>query len=943
MVAQSRVTILLLAALAPVSALAAGPDNDVEWDGVFSDTTAQFVSPRVFTGGDTVTLSLRAKSSDLTGATCQVFFAPNGQSSVSMSIDPSGSNSQFDLWRCTVPVPAGVSEVYYRFAVTDGSDTDYYDAGAPGDPWNVRGMQDEERSFFDFRLYAGFSVPEWSKGATFYQIFPDRFANGEPANDRVYPDDCLWYLDFAPASPQAEACAGWSVRSAPANYPKLCSVHETWNEAPTGSPCDFFGGDLRGIEQRLPYLKDLGVTAVYLNPIFRSPSNHKYDTVDFTAIDPRFGTLADLDTLTKGVHARDMRIILDGVFNHVSDLSGMYGLWNNYNFDAPSNTASGIDSDESTCGAWEDTFFSATNNPQCTSPFASWFRLWVGQDTWDVDADGDTSERYAHTCGWAGLGFMPELDYANPSTQPDSGPRTWLYGGSRASELSVARGTTAARWLVGGEVLSEGLDGWRLDVPDNAGWFTQPSGCDKAASDPTIWQGFRQAVKAAGSDKYISGEIWTDASDVGGLAGDWFRARTYDAVMNYFYFGTPVSCFLTGKGVHNEVGECGPVDAVRAGNPNALSALISHLAESRRKYPAGAYLSNQNLISSHDSTRFASRAGGGQTARDMMNLVTTMQVTLPGAAMIYYGDEIATEGTNNELGRATFDWTTFEDAAAPNAQLREQVRKLVCARNQLEPLRTGSMLTLQADDAQGTWAFTRFTGTEQVVVMLNTSAVSRDVEVPAALANLSEDTLVNVLNGDTTSAASGALTATLPAYGTAIWVPASQDAALAECRIPNRAPVADAGEDVVIEAGSGVRLDGSPSADPDGQPLTFRWTDEGGSGLGNGRSIDLSLSEPGRYIFRLEVSDGLYLGRDEVAVTVTARPDPMTPNNNNTGNSNNNNNTGNNNTGNNNSNNNQGTFGPPPAEGGCRCTAPVDGSILWFAPIALGLLRRRRR
>lgn len=940
MVAQFRVTsavgfLLLLGS----PGFAAGPDDDVEWDGVFSDTTAQFVSPRSFEGGDTVTLSLRAKANDLTGATCRVFFAPNGEASVPMSKDATRSNSAFDYWTCDVDVPQGTGEVYYRFLVTDGADTDAYDAGAPGDPWNVRGMQDEERSFFDFRLYAGFAVPEWSEGAIFYQVFPDRFANGRGDNDRVLPDDCLWYLDFAPATPEAEACRGFTVPETPAGYAKRCAVHEDWNGTPNGGPCDFFGGDLVGIQQRLDYLEDLGATALYLNPIFRSPSNHKYDTTDYSEIDPRFGTLEELDTLTRDLHARDMRIIVDGVFNHVSDLGNLYGVWSNYAFDSAANTASGIDGFEEQCGAWEQAFLSQTNTTgQCTSPYADWFRLWVGQDTWDVDRDGDTSEPYAHTCGWAGLGFMPELDFKDPNVAPDSGPRTWLYGGSRASDPAVARQTLAARWLADGEVLTEGLDGWRLDVPDNAGYFTAATGCDKAAADPTIWQGFREAVKTAGEDKYISGEIWTDAASVGGLAGDWFRARTYDAVMNYHFFGTPVSCYLTGKGVHDDAGECNVVDAVRAGNPGALSALVSHLAESRRLYPSGAYLSSQNLISSHDSSRFASRVGGGQTAVDMMRLVNLMQVTLPGAAMIYYGDEIATEGANNELGRATFDWRVFEQPDSPRVGLWETVRKHACTRNNLPALRTGSMQTLLVDDARGVWAFSRFTADQQAVVVLNTSDRAASVSVPLGLADLPAGELVDVLTGETYAPTAGAVSVDLAGRAGAVLVPSSQASATDVCSAEaNLPPVADAGEDVVAFAGEKVRLDGGASVDPEGAPLRFRWTSADGGGFGTGSFIDVTLVTPGEHVFRLTVSDGVHSSSDEVTITIMARPDPMDPNDNNNGavdpNDNNNNNDNDGGSG----------SGAPPASSGCAATGPAASGLLLLAPALLLGLRRRRR
>jgi alpha-glucosidase len=951
MVAQSRVTsaALALTLLVVPPAWAAGPDGDVEWDGLFSDTTDQFVSPRRFAPGDRVTLSLRAYANDLTAARCLVFFSSGASSQVAMSKAPASGAAGFDLWRCAVDVPANAGELYYRFEVTDGADTDYYDAGAPGDPWNIRGVQDEQRSFFDFRLYADFSVPEWAEGAIFYQIFPDRFANGVPANDRVYPDDCFWYLDYAPASPEAAACAAYQVPPAPAGQSKRCLVQGDWHAEPNGGPCDFFGGDLVGIDQRLEYLEDLGATALYLNPIFKSPSNHKYDTLSYTEVDPRFGTLGELERLSKDVHRRDMRIIVDGVFNHVSDLGEHYNLWSNYAFDPGARSAAGVDGFEATCGAWEDVFLGQSAPGQrCQSTYADWFRLWVAQDVWDVDRDGDRDEPNAHTCGWAGLGFMPEIDFKNPGQSPNSGPRVWLYGGTSASDLSAARRSTAARWLVDGEVLAEGLDGWRLDVPDNAGFFTQPSGCDKAAADPTIWQGFRQAVKAAGEDKYISGEIWTDAAEVGGAAGDWFRARTYDAVMNYHFFGTPVSCLLTGKGVHNDAGECaGPYEAMRAGNPGALSALVSHLAESRRKYPAGAYLSNQNLISSHDSARFASRAGGGADAIALMRLVTAMQVTLPGAAMIYYGDELATPGANNELGRATFDWDLFADPAGPRVQLREEVRKLACARNNLPALRTGSLISLVVDDAQGVWAFARFTAEAPVVVVLNTSGAERTVEVPVARAGVAAGTLVDVLTGAEHSLSAGRVRLTVPARGSVLLAPAAAASAAERCRTPNRPPVAKAGEDARLTVGAGLRLDATASEDPDGRPLSYRWTDGAGAGVGRAPTLDLSLPV-GVHTFVVEVSDGVYTARDEVVITVDAAPDPTDPDpkdpdpndpdpndpDPNDPDPNDPDPVG----------QNPGTGSPAP--GGCVCAAPSPGGAapsLWALLVAGALLAPRRR
>jgi len=124
-----------------------------------------------------------------------------------------------------------------------------------------------------------FKPPDWVQDAVFYQIFPDRFYNGNLSND-------------------------------PKNVYK-------WAGLPTRN--NFFGGDLEGIIRKLPYLEELGVNALYLNPIFKSPSNHKYNTTDYYEVDPNFGDNNILKKLVQELHRRGMRIILDGVFNHCGD------------------------------------------------------------------------------------------------------------------------------------------------------------------------------------------------------------------------------------------------------------------------------------------------------------------------------------------------------------------------------------------------------------------------------------------------------------------------------------------------------------------------------------------------------------------------------------------------------------------------------------------------
>jgi cyclomaltodextrinase len=206
------------------------------------------------------------------------------------------------------------------------------------------------------------TVPYWVQDAIFYQIFPDRFANGNLKND-------------------------------PPNVQPWGSQPTTWN---------FMGGDLRGIIQKLDYLLDLGVSAIYLNPIFQSPSNHRYNTTDYFRIDPKLGTMDDFQALLKVAHSNDIRVILDGVFNH--------------------------------CGRGFFAFNDILENQE-NSPFVDWFHI----NRFPVKAySPGESEDYV---GWWGNRSLPKFNTDNPEV------RRYLHG--------VAR-----YWI------EQGADGWRLDVPN---------------------------------------------------------------------------------------------------------------------------------------------------------------------------------------------------------------------------------------------------------------------------------------------------------------------------------------------------------------------------------------------------------------------------------------------------------------------------------------------
>jgi neopullulanase len=215
-----------------------------------------------------------------------------------------------------------------------------------------------------------FTTPEWVKDAVFYQIFPERFANGDQRTD-------------------------------PENV-------QPWGTPPT--PSNFMGGDLAGITERLDYLAELGITALYLNPIFHASSNHKYNTYDYFAIDPHFGDLAAFHRLIEQAHARDMRVILDGVFNH--------------------------------CGRGFFAFHNLLESGEA-SPYRHWFHV----ERFPLHPYNESKP--ANYYSWWNIRSLPKFNTDHPPT------RRYL--------LDIAR-----YWI------EQGADGWRLDVPneiaDHAFW-----------------------------------------------------------------------------------------------------------------------------------------------------------------------------------------------------------------------------------------------------------------------------------------------------------------------------------------------------------------------------------------------------------------------------------------------------------------------------------------
>lgn len=329
-------------------------------------------------------------------------------------------------------------------------------------------------------------TPAWVKDAVFYQIFPDRFAKS-------------------------------------ARVPKAGNL-EPWNTPPTSH--GYKGGDLLGVVERLDYLQDLGVTALYFNPIFQSGSNHRYHTHDYYKVDPMLGGNGALRELLDAAHARGMKVVLDGVFNHASR-----GFFQFHDI--------------------------LENGPQ--SAYLDWFHV----RSFPLYAYHDHG-----TLGYSAWWNLPALPKFNTATEA---VREFL-------------------WNVGTYWLGFGIDGWRLDVPNEI-------------DDDAFWREFRRRCRAVNPECYIVGEIWDDA-------GRWLQGDQFDAVMNYPFTRAAFGFSAARTLEESEIRRCGlqhiaPLDAP------AFAREVETLLTRHRPEVTGVQL---NLLSSHDTPRALTIVGGDETA-----------------------------------------------------------------------------------------------------------------------------------------------------------------------------------------------------------------------------------------------------------------------------------------------------------------------------------------
>ncbi|MBP7867950.1 MAG: alpha-glucosidase C-terminal domain-containing protein [Acidobacteria bacterium] len=575
-------------------------------------------------------------------------------------------------------------------------------------------------------------VPAWAREAVWYQIFPERFRNGDPGNDpRVEDQDGAYPHDIT--SP-------WQLHPWTADWYALQPYErkngkDIWYNLQRRR----YGGDLQGVLDRLDYLQRLGVNALYLNPVFDSPSSHKYDGCSWHHVDPTFGpdpagdrkriaaedpadpktwawTAADrlLLKLVREVHRRGMRLILDGVFNHLSTRS------------------------------WP---FRDLVKRGKASPYADWFNV----TDWDQPGPLGVPFSYA---GWFGVAELPEIRQDEGGTV--EGPRRYVFACTR-------------RWMDpdGDGDPSDGIDGWRLDV---AFCIRHP-----------FWKAWRTLVKSVNPRAYLVAEV----VDTPAATAPYVQGDEFDAVMNYNFTFACWQFFIEGPR---------RIDA---------KAFDTQLRTLREAFPPCVGAVAQNLLDSHDSTRMASHVVNGPhlffekwgeyyglskgdnprfdtrrpTAdeRKLQLLAVAFLMTYPGAPMVYYGDEAGMWGANDPCCRKPMVWDDLRyapeavlpgggprpkaDPVAFDRAVFETFRELIRLRRAHPALREGDFRALRAGD-DGVYAFSRAAGGERVVVVLNRDAEARTVTLEGVSGRFRE---LYGPRGPAPRVSGGKLTLTVPA------------------------------------------------------------------------------------------------------------------------------------------------------------------------------------
>lgn len=564
-------------------------------------------------------------------------------------------------------------------------------------------------------------TPEWAKHVIWYQIFPERFWNGDPSND--------------PNRKRVGGPKGWKLSPWTGDWYKRSEWEKSLGDSfRDGVFKRRYGGDLQGIIDKLDYLQELGIGGIYLNPVFDAVSLHKYDTSHYHHIDRFFGPDPEGDVaimeqedpedpetwqwtsadklfleLIDEVHKRGMYIIIDGVFNHTGT-----DFW----------------------------AFRNVRENQSKSRYKDWYAI-----NSFADEDG---QKFDYE-GWWGVKSLPELHEVDGTlVQP-----------VRDHIFAITR-----RWMDpnGDGDPTDGIDGWRLDVPEEVG--------------KKFWKEWNALVRNINPEAYTVGEIWTEKGR------EWVSGELFTAAMNY-PFTEAVQDYMIDQAI-------------------TVPDFMKRLRSIREGVPAEARFVQQNLMDSHDTPRLASmivnpgREFDTKTKpeegfevhkptfveRRLQRLIALFQYTYVGAPMIFYGTEAGMWGADDPDDRKPMVWPELdyepevthplgedrpEDDNFFDEQLYRWYKKLGVIRNEHLALRKGDFQELLIDNEKNIWCFARILNKQMFcIVAINRSEQSQKIHIPLNnfdipqgkhLENLITGTRVGV-NGDaaiTLSPVSGAI------------------------------------------------------------------------------------------------------------------------------------------------------------------------------------------
>ena len=621
---------------------------------LFCDGTSDYVIPAEPGIHEKVRLRFRTARDDVQ----EVCLISGGEA---LQMQRVSSGEVFDYYETEVQLTDTMFVYYFRIK-SESEELCYHRCGVSEHPVE----------YYNFRIMPGFSTPAWAKGAVMYQIFVDRFCNGDPSND---VEDGEYVYIGEP----------------------VCKVKD-WNEFPAAMDIRrFHGGDLQGVLDKLDYLEELGVEVVYFNPLFVSPSNHKYDIQDYDYIDPHYGVIADdggevlpegekdntratkyqnrtgdirnleasnrlFAKLVEEMHTRGMRVILDGVFNHC----GSFNKWMDREriYEPQPEYEKGA-------------YVSAQ------SPYRGFFHFFdEREEAWPYNKNYD---------GWWGHDTLPKLNY-------EDSPKLEEY------ILNIGK-----KWVSP----PYNADGWRLDEAADLGYSNE--------YNHIFWENFRKSVKSANPQALILAEHYGDP-------GEWLQGDEWDSVMNYDAFMEPLTWFLTGMEKHS--------DERRTdlwGNADNFVNTMNHFMASMLTPSLQVAM---NELSNHDHSRFLTRTNhivgrvaqlGSKAAEEGINLAVmreavAVQMTWVGAPTVYYGDEAGVCGFTDPDSRRAYPW------GQENRELVEFHKEMIRMHKREKPLRTGSLKMLSW--SSNVLAYARFQEGEQIIVVLNNSKELKEVTIP---------------------------------------------------------------------------------------------------------------------------------------------------------------------------------------------------------------------